>query len=87
MHGGGEWIIFRPVRGGDSYMMCQLRKVLYPLHLNGNMDSGGTFPLIRVPQGHKSRSGQCLNSFLCRDFDRLPKLHRFPKLYESLYSK
>lgn len=40
MHGDRGWTVFKHVRGGDSYMLYQQRKVLYPLHLKENTDTG-----------------------------------------------
>jgi len=51
MHGDRGWTVFKHVRGGDSYMLYQQRKVLYPLHLKENTDTGanGT-ETVAVPE-------------------------------------
>ena len=41
MHGDRGWTVFKLVKGGDSCTLCQQKKVSYPLHLKGNVDSGG----------------------------------------------
>ena len=41
MLGEKGWTIFRLARGGDSYMMCQLKKDWYPFLMKESMDNGG----------------------------------------------